>query len=111
MRARNLENFSGNTLCEVPTGDPKTFPLSLVRTSEKLEIIAFLTGKGLGKRLGDLGLHKGSVVQVLHRERSGASIVVHDNNRVAIGAGVAQMISVALFEDDAGPDCGTCSRT
>ncbi|MCP5088781.1 MAG: ferrous iron transport protein A [Rhodobacteraceae bacterium] len=101
-----IDNQKGGPLSD----ESKAFPLSLARSSEKLRIVAFHMGKGLGRRLGDLGLRKGSVIQVLHRERNGASIVVHDNNRVAIGAGVAQMISVILCEDKTNPDCNSCEK-
>ncbi|MCP3970803.1 MAG: ferrous iron transport protein A [Rhodobacteraceae bacterium] len=113
MRAGALEEYASKVdgqRAAAPSCDPKAFPLSLARTGEQLRIAAFLTGKGLGKRLGDLGLHKGSVIQILHRERSGASVVVHDTNRVAIGASVAQMISVTLCENKTNPDCNSCEK-
>ena len=75
---------------------PKAFPLALARGGERLRIAAFRTGKGLGKRLGGLGLHKGSVVEVVHRQMNGSVVVSHDNNRVALGAGAAQKIIVTL---------------
>ncbi len=81
-----------------PPAAGRAFPLSLARRGERLRIAAFLTGKGLGRRLGDLGLHRGSDIEVLHRERNGAAVVVHDNNRIALGASVAQGIAVTLLE-------------
>lgn len=114
MSVKRLEEYASRDeepKAEALPDGSKAFPLSLARGGEKLVIVAFLTGKGLGRRLGDLGLHKGSVIEVLHRERSGASIVVHDSNRVAIGAGVAQVISVILCDDKANPDCNVCEKS
>lgn len=83
--------------------EPRAFPLSLARRGEKLRIAAFLTGKGLGKRLSDLGLHKGSEIEVVMRQMNGSTVVSHGNNRVALGAGVAQMINVVLCSEDDQP--------
>ena len=79
-----------------PSGDEKGFPLALARSGELLRIAAFKTGKGLGKRLGSLGLRKGSLVQVALRQKNGSVVVSHENNRVALGAAAAQMIIVTL---------------
>ena len=76
--------------------DEKGFPLALARSGEQLRIAAFKTGKGLGKRLGSLGLRKGSLVQVALRQKNGSVVVSHENNRVALGAAAAQMIIVTL---------------
>jgi Fe2+ transport system protein FeoA len=81
---------------DAPTDDAKGFPLALARSGERLRIATFKTGKGLCKRLGGLGLHKGSVVEVVLRQMNGSVVVSHDNNRVALGAGTAQMIIVTL---------------
>jgi len=78
-------------------GNAKAFPLALARSGERLRIAAFKTGKGLGKRLGDLGLHKGSIVEVVLHQMNGSVIVSFGNNRVALGAGASQMIIVTLI--------------
>lgn len=79
-----------------PTADEKAFPLALAANGERLRIVAFRTGKGLSKRLGGLGLHKGSIVEVALRQTNGSVVVSHDGNRVALGASTAQMIIVTL---------------
>lgn len=81
--------------------DEKAFPLALARSGELLRIAAFKTGKGLGKRLGGLGLRKGTVVEVVHHQRNGSVVVSHGSNRVALGGGAAQMIIVTLYDSQA----------
>ena len=73
------------------------FPLTLARNGEWLRIAAFKAGKGLGKRLGDLGLHKGSEIKVIQRQKNGSLIVSNANNRFALGCGAAQIIVVTLI--------------
>lgn len=82
---------------DVVTDNAKAFPLALARSGEQLRIAAFKTGKGLGKRLSDLGLHKGSVVKVVLHQMNGSVIVSFGNSRVALGAGASQMIIVTLI--------------
>ena len=79
------------------------FPLALAQSGENLRIAAFKTGKGLSKRLGGLGLHKGSVIEVVHHQRNGSVIVAHGDSRVALGGGTAQMILVTLNTEQAAP--------
>ena len=73
----------------------KAFPLALAQSGEYLRIASFKSGKGLSKRLGDLGLHIGSEVKVIHRQRNGSVVVSDGNNRIALGCGATQMIVVA----------------
>lgn len=81
---------------EVLGDEANALPLTLTNNGERLRIATFKTGKGLSKRLGNLGLHKGSIVEVVHRQMNGSTIVSHNNNRVALGAGVARNIFVTL---------------
>lgn len=80
--------------------DTKAFPLALASSGERLRIAGFKTGKGLGKRLGGLGLHRGSMVDVVLHQRNGAVVLTHDNTRIALGAAAAQMIIVTLAPPD-----------
>ena len=72
----------------------KAFPLALGRSGERLRIAAFDAGKELTKRLGSLGLHEGSEVEVLLRQVNGSVVVSRDNMRLALGAGTAWKIIV-----------------
>ena len=81
-------------------GQDKAFPLALACGGERLKIAAFRTGKGLGKKLSGLGLHKGSVVDVVLHQRNGAVVVSDGSNRIALGAAAARLIVVTLAADD-----------
>ena len=74
----------------------KAFPLALAQNGERLRIAAFNTGKGLGKRLSNLGLYEGSEVEVVLRQMNGSVVVSRDSIRLAIGAGTARKIIVML---------------
>lgn len=78
----------------------KAFPLALAQNGERLRIAAFRSGKGLSRKLGTLGLKKGSEVTVAQRQRGGGVVVSQGSNRVALGAATAQMILVTLAGDD-----------
>jgi ferrous iron transport protein A len=78
--------------------DAKAFPLALAQDGERLRIAAFRSGKGLSRKLGTLGLKKGSDVTVAQRQRGGGVVVSQGSNRVALGAATAQMILVTLAD-------------
>jgi len=75
---------------------PRAFPLALAQRGETLRIAAFKTGKGLGRKLANLGLPVGCEIEVLQRQSGGGVVVSRDSTRVALGAGTAQKIMVAL---------------
>jgi ferrous iron transport protein A len=83
-----------------PENQLTAFPLNLAQSGEKLRITAFRTSKGLGKRLGGLGLRVGSVVQIVQRQRNGSVVVARENNRIALGSGATQQIGVTLCDED-----------
>ncbi|HOV03000.1 MAG TPA: FeoA family protein [Hyphomicrobiales bacterium] len=72
------------------------FPLALAAEGEKVRIAALRAGKGLSRRLTDLGLPLGAEIRVMQRRPGGAMIVGRDALRVALGAGMAQKVMVAL---------------
>ncbi|MCW8835945.1 MAG: ferrous iron transport protein A [Rhodospirillales bacterium] len=76
------------------------FPLALATPGERLRIAAIRAGKGLGRRLYDIGLPIGAEVEVLQREGHGRLIVARDQARVALGAGASQKIMVTLIKDE-----------
>jgi ferrous iron transport protein A len=78
----------------------KAFPLALAQDGERLRIAAVRSGKGLSRKLGTLGLKKGSQLTVAQRQRGGAVVVSQGANRVALGAATAQMILVTLVDGD-----------
>ncbi|MEZ5839216.1 MAG: FeoA family protein [Hyphomicrobiales bacterium] len=83
--------------------DQHLFPLALAAEGEKVRIAALRAGKGLSRRLTDLGLPLGAEIRVMQRRPGGAMIVGRDNLRVALGAGMSQKVMVALATSPANP--------
>ena len=75
------------------TGD-SGFPLSSASTGERLVIAALQAGKGLRRRLADLGLPVGSEIEVVHCRQGGRLIVAREMSRVALGASMTRKIMV-----------------
>ncbi len=74
------------------------FPLALAAVGERLRIASFQAGKGMGRRLNDIGLNPGSEIEVVHRQRGGSVVVSKGNTRVALGAGMTYKIVVTLVD-------------
>ena len=72
------------------------FPLALARRGELVRIAAIRAGKGLERRLYDIGLPVGSEIEIVLREGAGRMVVGCGNTRVALGSGMAQKIMVVL---------------
>ena len=70
------------------------FPLSNAVAGDRLIITALRAGKGLGRRLADLGLPIWTEIEVVHRQHGGRLVVARELTRVALGAGMSQMIMV-----------------
>lgn len=77
----------------------QAFPLALAKKGEHLRIVAYRTGKGLGRKMANLGLTLGSEVEVVHRQTGGGMVVARGATRVALGAGAAQKIQVTLADE------------
>lgn len=75
------------------SGEPM-FPLSNAVAGDSLIIAGLRAGKGLGRRLADLGLPIGSRIEVVHRQHGGRLVVARELSRVALGAGMTQKIMV-----------------
>ncbi len=70
------------------------FPLSTASAGERLVIAALQAGKGLRRRLADLGLPIGSEIEVIHCRQGGRLIVARESSRVALGASMTRKIMV-----------------
>ena len=82
---------------------PHAFPLALAGEGEDVRIFSFKGGKGLSYKLMDLGLSIGSCLRIVQRRPGGALVVARDNLRVALGAGMAQKVVVALCDETSKP--------
>lgn len=70
-------------------------PLSLVAVGESVEVVEVRVTEG--RRLHELGLHPGAVVQVMKNDAvAGMILAVHQDGRLAIGRGIAHKILVCL---------------
>ena len=70
------------------------FPLAAASPGDRLRITALRAGKGLTRRLADLGLPVGCEIEVVFRQGNGRLVVARDMGRVALGAGMADRILV-----------------
>ncbi len=77
---------------------PHAFPLALAGEGEDVRIFAFKGGKGISRKLMDLGLSTGSCLRIIQRRPGGALVVARDNMRIALGEGMAQKIMVGLCD-------------
>jgi len=86
-------------LCDECFGKSKeAIPLAFAPIGDRVKITSMVGGYGIRKRLTDLGLIPGAVLEVINN--SGPFIVVVKGSRVAIGLGVARKIIVKPVEKD-----------
>jgi Fe2+ transport system protein FeoA len=76
------------------------FPLILAAAGERVRVIAVGRGRGIDRKLSDLGLTNGCEVTVVSRDGDGRMVVARDDMRLALGAGIAHRILVARVEND-----------
>lgn len=76
----------------------ESFPLAMAREGECVRIVRLQGGHGLEMRLTQLGLNVGSKIRVSQR-MGGRLIVLRDEMRLALGAGVAQKIMVKRLQE------------
>lgn len=101
----SLSSLAGLKPIASPHGAPednpsRAYPLALARTGEALRIVAVRAGKGLERRLGDLGLPIGARIELLFRDGSGRVVVGRGHSRVALGASLAHGILVSPSSAD-----------
>ncbi len=71
------------------------FPLALTNAGEEVTIAAIRGGKGLNRKLMELGLRTGVSVRIMQKQ-GGRFILAHDGQRTALGAGMTQKLFVSL---------------
>ncbi|EOD00133.1 FeoA family protein [Caldisalinibacter kiritimatiensis] len=71
----------------------RALPLNFLNVGEKGIIDTIVGGKKAAKRLIELGLNKGTQVEIVRNE-GGRMIVALRGSKIAIGRGVAQKIMV-----------------
>jgi len=69
-------------------------PLSMVRPGEVVSVVGIRSGRGLPRRLADMGLLPGTKIRVVNSMRPGPIIIDLRGSRLALGYGIAQKIMV-----------------
>lgn len=77
------------------------FPLLLASEGERVRIVALGGGRGMDRKLSDLGLTIGNEVRVIRRDRDGPMVVARDDMRLALGGGIAHRVLVVRVEEQA----------
>ncbi|ADC62460.1 FeoA family protein [Allochromatium vinosum] len=75
----------------------KTFPLAMAGEGERVRIQTLQGGKGLAKRLTELGLNPGTEVCIVTRQ-GGGLVVARGETRLALGCGMAVKILVEAID-------------
>lgn len=89
-----MDAFSGSTI---------TFPLALATCGEKVQIVSVMGGRGMDRKLADLGLYAGETVTVLS-SGGGPLLLARGDARLAIGSAMSFRILVSrVAELDASP--------
>jgi ferrous iron transport protein A len=76
------------------------FPLLLAGDGERVRIVALVGGRGMDRKLADLGLVVGSELVVLRRDRDGPMVVARDDMRLALGVGIAHRVLVLRIQEN-----------
>lgn len=70
-------------------------PLTMAACGEKVRMVAIRGGHTVRKRLADLGLTPGTILQVVQTDAHGPLIIAFKNDvRLALGRGMAHKIQV-----------------
>lgn len=73
------------------TGD---YPLTMAPEGKELRVVSINAGKGLARRLMELGFCDQAVVSVVRAQPSGPLIIQLNSSRFALGRGMAMKIIV-----------------
>lgn len=78
----------------------RTFPLTMAGEHERVRVYRLQGGKGLTRRLTELGLNQGCELHVVQRQ-GGGLVVARGETRIALGGGMASkiLVSPALIEE------------
>ena len=71
-----------------------SFPLALAGEGETVRIVSVRRGRNLQERLLSMGIQVDDVIEVVHRRNKGAVLISKENNRYALGGGMALKIHV-----------------
>jgi len=69
-------------------------PLAMVGDGELVTVVGVNAGRGLTKRLADMGLVPGTKLRIVNSQMSGPIMVEVRGSRLVLGRGVAQKVMV-----------------
>lgn len=75
--------------------DP-VMPLAMISAGEVVRVIDIRAGRGLIKRLTDMGLTPGVNIKIINSQRPGPVVIELRGSRLVLGHGVAQKIMVTI---------------
>lgn len=85
------ETEDSSTANQPAVGEGKSFPLAMASIGEKLQIVKLKGSEGTVRRLIGMGLVPSIEVQIISNS-GGSVIVAMGDNRIGLGAGMAQKI-------------------
>ncbi|MDP2898756.1 MAG: FeoA family protein [bacterium] len=77
---------------ESSAGPP--MPLSLARAGSRVRLVCVRAGRGLARRLADMGFVPGDEIQVVSNGVPGPLVVLVKGSRLVLGRGMAEKILV-----------------
>jgi len=69
-------------------------PLAIVRPGEEVTIVDIRAGRGLARRLADMGLTPETTIRVISSHTPGPTLIDFRGSRLVLGFGIAQKIMV-----------------
>lgn len=73
-----------------------SMPLAMVCPGEVVQVVDIRAGRGLTRRLSDMGLTPGISIKVINSQRPGPVAIDLRGSRLVLGHGVAQKIFVTV---------------
>ena len=73
----------------------EVLPLTMLPPGKEATLVTIRGGRGLRKRLTDMGLNEGVKLKVLHSHRPGPCIILVGNTRLVLGYGMTQKVMVS----------------
>lgn len=71
-------------------------PLALAREGERVKVSRVSGGRGLVRRLIDIGLRPGTEIEIVSASRTGPFVIRLGGQRLGVGFGMAKKIFVDL---------------
>ncbi len=71
-----------------------SFPLAIAGEGETVRIVSVRRGRKIQERLLSMGIQVDDVIEVVQCQNNGAVLISKENNRYALGGGMALKINV-----------------